>query len=95
MSFKLLPVFLILCPFYGSGAFYNGRVIDLATNLPVIGAEITLSGTDVKVYSDVNGMFDLPVQDNTSQLDVFVLGNILYWQSSDKLDIRFIMLSDK
>jgi len=37
----------------------TGKVIDLTTNETLTGVEINLEGTDIKVYSDLDGNFEI------------------------------------
>ena len=37
----------------------TGKVIDLSTNETLTGVEINLEGTDIKVYSDLDGNFEI------------------------------------
>ena len=37
----------------------KGKVIDLSTNETLTGVEINLEGTDIKVYSDLDGNFEI------------------------------------
>jgi len=37
----------------------SGKVIDLSTNETLTGVEINIEGTDIKVYSDLDGNFEI------------------------------------
>lgn len=37
----------------------TGKVIDLSTNETLTGVEINIEGTDIKVYSDLDGNFEI------------------------------------
>lgn len=37
----------------------TGKVVDLSTNETLTGVEINLQGTDIKVYSDLDGKFEI------------------------------------
>ncbi len=67
----LLLFLLLLCPFASAqGLTVEGKVVDLDTQEPVIGALIIEVGTQNSTISDVYGEFKLNVQDGNNKLEV-------------------------
>lgn len=52
----------------------QGRIMDAATGEPLIGAQVTVAGTNQGTITDVDGRYRLPLPAGTHDIQVFYLG---------------------
>ena len=73
---KVSFFFVILCWLYSSayGQGITGEVIDKATNVPVIGANVSVSGTTGGAITDMAGKFSINLPGGANQLQVTFIG---------------------
>lgn len=63
MKIKLLIyIFLVIGSLSVTAQNISGKILDKITNEPVIDAKITVSGTDISVFTDTKGNFTIKVQ---------------------------------
>lgn len=98
---KRLVTILLLVIFFAwigvkalSGRVLEGKITDINTREPVVGAKVTLVGSPWVAFSDISGQFSLFTgTDNVEFEKGFkykVIGNNLYWQSQNSLELRLI-----
>ncbi len=73
---KVSFFFVLLCGLYSSalGQSITGEVIDKVSNVPVIGANISIPGTTTGAITDMTGKFSLNLPGGANQLQVTFIG---------------------
>jgi len=74
----------------GFAAVVTGRVVDIYTQAPIVGAEINISGTAYKAQTSQNGYFSIVTSDQTNSSDYFYIAsieNLLIWQAKNPLTL--------
>jgi hypothetical protein len=52
----------------------KGRVVGKDDGLPIVGASVKVSGTNVSAFTDTNGQFTLPADSNKTKLTIAYIG---------------------
>jgi hypothetical protein len=93
---SIILVFLGLLPGRsGFAAVITGKVVDIYTQLPIIGATISVPGTDYKTKTSQNGYFSLITTIDDKSDDYFsIVGrdNLLIWQTKKPLTLDIFSL---
>lgn len=74
---------LIIVNLNSSGqTIFRGRVLDIVTGLPVINAEVSVKGKNIKSLTDINGQFSIITDTNDPSKDnyyILISNSRIYW----------------
>ena len=72
-------------------ALVTGKVVDIYTQEPIVGAKINIPGTEHKAISSQDGYFSLVTSDDDDSADYFHISsieNLLIWQAKNPLTLE-------
>ena len=74
----------------------TGKVVDIYTHTPIIGATINIPGTEYKTTTSQNGYFSFIISGESESDDYFYIAgieNLLIWQTKNPLTLDISVFS--